>query len=64
MKNSEIRALSIDELKQKISSEEEAIEKLKFAHAVSPIENSMRLRESKKLIARLKTELRAKALAN
>ena len=64
MKNSEIRALSIDELKQKISSEEEAIEKLRFAHAVSPIENPMRLRESKKLIARLKTELRAKALAN
>ena len=64
MKNSEIKALSIDELKQKISSEEEAIEKLKFAHAVSPIENPMRLRESKKLIARLKTELRAKALAN
>ena len=64
MKNSEIRALSIDELKQKISSEEEAIEKLRLAHAVSPIENPMRLRESKKLIARLKTELRAKALAN
>ena len=64
MKNSEIRALSVDELKQKISSEEEAIEKLRFAHAVSPIENPMRLRESKKLIARLKTELRAKALAN
>lgn len=64
MKNSEIRALSVDELKQKISSEEEAIEKLRFAHAVSPIENPMRLRENKKLIARLKTELRAKALAN
>ena len=64
MKNSEIRALSVDELKQKINSEEEAIEKLRFAHAVSPIENPMRLRESKKLIARLKTELRAKALAN
>ena len=64
MKNSEIRALSVDELKQKISSEEEAIEKLRFAHAVSPIENPMRLRESKKLIARLKTELRAQALAN
>ena len=64
MKNSEIRALSVDELKQKISSEEEAIQKLRFAHAISHLENPMRLRAGKKLIARLKTELRAKKLAN
>lgn len=63
MKNSEIIALSAEEIKQKIASEAEALSKLKFAHAISPIENPMKIGESKKLIARLKTELRAKELA-
>ena len=64
MKNSEIRALTIDELKQKITGEKEALLKLKFAHAVSPIENPMKIKETKKLIAGLMTALRAKKLEN
>ena len=64
MKNSEIRALTIDELKQKITGEKEALLKLKFAHAVSPIENQMKIKETKKLIARLMTALRANKLEN
>jgi large subunit ribosomal protein L29 len=63
MKNSEIRALSIAELEQKITSEREAYNKMKFAHAISPIENPIKIRESRKLIARLETELKAKELA-
>lgn len=62
MKNSEIRALTVEELQQKIQGEKEALEKLKFAHAISPIENPMKIRESRKLIARLKTTLRQKEL--
>ena len=64
MKNSEIRALTIDELKQKITGEKEALLKLKFAHAVSPIENPMKIKENKKLVARLITALRVKELEN
>ena len=64
MKNSEIRALSIEELKQKIKGEAEAMQKLRFAHSVSPIENPMKIRETKKLIARLKTALSQKELEN
>ncbi len=63
MKNSEIKALSADEIKQKLASEKEALGKLKFAHAITPIENPMKIRESKKGIARLQTELKAKELA-
>ncbi len=62
MKNSEIRALSVDELKEKLTTEKEALQKLKFAHAISPIENPMKIKDTRKLIARLSTELRAKAL--
>lgn len=60
MKNNEIKALSDDELKQQIAQEREALDRLKFAHAISPIENPMRLRTSRKLIARLNTELSAR----
>jgi large subunit ribosomal protein L29 len=60
MKNSEIRALNEGELTEKIKSEKEALRKLQFAHQVSAIENPMKLREARKLVARLKTELKAK----
>ncbi len=62
MKNSDIRTLSVAELKEKIAAEKEALRKLHFAHKVSSIENPMRIRETRRLIARLNTELRAKEL--
>lgn len=64
MKNSEIQALSDAELKQKLASERETLQKLRFAHAISPIENPIKIKETKKLIARLNTALRAKELEN
>jgi len=60
MKNEDIKALSTNDLKERIAAEKEALHKLQFAHAISPIENPMRLRDSRKLIARLNTELHAK----
>ena len=60
MKNSEIKALGTTELKEKIGSEQEALRKMQFAHQVTAIENPMKLRQARKLIARLHTELRAK----
>lgn len=63
MKNSEIIALSLDELKGKLVVEKENFAKLKFAHAITPIENPMRLKVAKKLVARISTEIRAKELA-
>jgi large subunit ribosomal protein L29 len=62
MKNSEIRTLTVEELREKISSEKENLRKLRFAHQISAIENPMRIRETRKLIARLSTELRKKEL--
>jgi large subunit ribosomal protein L29 len=60
MKKSEIKSLKVEELRERISSEKENLQKLTFAHAITPIENPMKIRESRKLVARLKTELRAK----
>ena len=60
MKNSDIKTLTLTELNEKIASEKEALRKLQFAHQVSAIENPMKLRQARKLVARLKTELSAK----
>ena len=62
MKNSEIKALSVAELQEKIGSEKEALRKIKFAHQISSVENPMKIKETRKLIAKLQTELRAKEL--
>jgi len=60
MKNSEIRALSMEELNQKLVAEREAMQKLKFAHAISPIENPMKIKETRRLIARIETAIQQK----
>ena len=63
MKNSEIKSLSVNELNEKLAAEKETLQKLRFAHAISPIENPSKLKESRKLVARLNTALRAKELS-
>ena len=62
MKSKEIKGMGVAELNEKISTEKEALRKMKFAHQVSAIENPMKMKESRKLIARLKTELRDKEI--
>ena len=57
MKNSEILELSTEELVARISEEKATFTKLKFAHAVSAIENPLRITKVRKDIARLTTEL-------
>lgn len=63
MKNSELKGLSAEELQERLNAEEQKLHKMKFAHAISPIENPMQIRFTRRNIARLKTELRAKELA-
>jgi len=62
MKQTEITALGINDLKEKIASEKEALRKMQFAHQVSSIENPMKMRATRRLIAQLNTELRAKEI--
>jgi len=57
MKNSEIAELSTEELAARVSEEKKNLNKLKFAHAVSAIENPTRITKVRKDIARLSTEL-------
>ena len=60
MKNNEIKDLTLDELKEKLGSEKESLRKMKFAHQVSAIENPMKIKETRRLIATINTLLRQK----
>ena len=60
MKNTEIRSLAASEIAERIVAEQENLSKLKFANSISPIENPNRIRETKRLIARLQTALASK----
>jgi large subunit ribosomal protein L29 len=62
MKTSEINELTTKEIVEKIQTERENLVRLKLNHAVSPIENPLKLKEAKKNIARLKTVLRQREL--
>ncbi|MCG8340739.1 MAG: 50S ribosomal protein L29 [Cytophagales bacterium] len=64
MKYEEIKNLSLHEVNEKIKTEEEVLQKLKFAHAISPIENPMKIKHTRKYLARLKTAQRAKKFEN
>ena len=59
MKNAEIQKLGVEELTKQIPAEQENISRLKLGHAISPIENPMRIRQNRKLIAKLETALSA-----
>ena len=64
MKNSEILELTTEELVARVGEEKSNLTKLKFAHAVSAIENPLRINKVRKDIARLNTELtKRKAVA-
>lgn len=62
MKTSEIKDLTTEEVKEKIETEKSALTKLKMNHAVSPLENPMLIRTTRRNIARLMTELRKREL--
>jgi large subunit ribosomal protein L29 len=64
MKNQDITSLSVEELQERIGAEKASLQKLKFAHAITPIENPARIRASRRLIAQLATELKARQIAN
>jgi large subunit ribosomal protein L29 len=64
MKNSEISALSTEELVARLGEEKSTLTKLKFAHAVSAIENPIRITNVRKDVARLNTELTKRKAAS
>ncbi|MBD5181682.1 MAG: 50S ribosomal protein L29 [Bacteroides sp.] len=63
MKKEEIKELSIPELRSAIEAAEKAYRELKVTHAISPIDNPSKITKDRKEIARMKTVLRQKEIA-
>jgi len=57
MKTSEVKELSTKDLVERIDSEKELMVRLKLNHAVSPLDNPMKIKVSRRNVARMKTEL-------
>lgn len=62
MEQDVIRELSTAELKERLEDESKQLIKLKINHAVSPLENPNKLKAYRKIVARIKTELRKREL--
>ncbi len=62
MKNSEIRELTTKEIEERIDTEKTILTRLKLNHAVSPLDNPLKIKQTRKNIARLMTELRKREL--
>lgn len=57
MKQSDINKASLEALQENLTELEKIYSDLRMTHAVSPLENPAQLREKRRAIARIKTEL-------
>ena len=57
MKMSEIKEFTTKELEERIETEKNTLVRLRLNHAVSPLDNPMKLKFARKDIARMMTEL-------
>jgi large subunit ribosomal protein L29 len=57
-----LKELSTAEIKERLDNERAMYQKMLLSHAVSPIENPNKIKESRKNIARCLTELRKREL--
>lgn len=62
MKQSVIRELSTNELRERLEEEKKQLVKMKINHAVSPLENPMKILFFRKNVARMHTELRKRII--
>ena len=61
MKREDIKELSNDELRLRLEEEKALYVKMKMNHVISPIENPMKIRMTRRGIAMLNTELTKRA---
>ncbi len=62
MKAKVIREMSTPELRERLEEEKKQLVKLKLNHAVSPLENPLKIKAYRKIVARLNTEIRKREI--
>ena len=64
MKKEEIKELSTQDLKDRLAVMEKEYRQLVINHSVSPLDSPAKITHERKMIARVKTELRQRELNN
>jgi len=64
MKAQVLTDMPLNELNDLLITERERLVKMKMSHAVSPLENPMQIKFSRKIIARIMTELSRRNRSN
>ena len=64
MKASEVREMSVSDLRERIEAEKAALDTLKINHTISPIEDTSKINKARKDIARMMTILAEKEKQN
>ena len=59
----ELQGFSLEELQNELSETKSQYQKLKFDHHIRGLENPLRLREARKVIARISTEIRRREIS-
>ncbi|MCU0472031.1 MAG: 50S ribosomal protein L29 [Bacteroidales bacterium] len=62
MKTTEIRELSTPDLLERIDTEKTMLVRMRLNHAITPLDNTQKLKEAKLTVARLLTELRSREM--
>lgn len=57
MKMQDIKKLSVEALYEAVEDNKRNLQSLKLSHALAPIENPMAIRNTRRLVARLLTEI-------
>ncbi len=64
MKLKDLLELTDKQLRENLAEERINFSKLRISHAITPLENPMKIRVARKQIARIQTALRKKILSN
>ena len=62
MKLQEIKELSDKDLKEKLDAERLSLSQLVISHSITPLDNPIILKDKRKDIARINTEIRAREI--
>ena len=57
MKANEVRVLTTKELEERLAADQDQLTKVKMNHAITPLDNPSQIKEMRKTVARIKTEL-------
>ncbi|MEE8430433.1 MAG: 50S ribosomal protein L29 [Candidatus Desulfatibia sp.] len=64
MKASEVRELSLEEMRRKVADLKEGLFNLRFQDEIGQLENPQKMKQTKRDIARIKTVIRESELKN